>query len=376
MRTRAAVLREVAEHGPYQQFRPLQIEELTLDDPGEGEVLLEITAAGLCHSDLSVVTGDRPRPRPMALGHEGAGIVRAVGDGVRQVAVGDHVVTVFVASCGSCGTCREGRAALCEVAAAANGAGTLVSGHRRLRDANNRPVNHHLGVSVFSQYAVVSVNSVVKVDPGLPPEHAALFGCAVLTGVGAVVNTAGLRAGQSVAIVGLGGVGLAALLGAVAAGARRIVAVDVHPAKLALARQLGATQTVLAGGEAAAEVRDLTDGGVDVAVETAGVVAAFETAYQATRRGGTTVTAGLPHPDARWSVPPVHLVAEERTIKGSYVGSAIASRDVPRYVELFQTGRLPVDKLLGDKFRLDDINVALDELAGGKALRQIVTMHD
>ncbi len=374
MQTRAAVLRRVAELGPYSQSRPLHVEELTLEEPGPGEVLLEITAAGLCHSDLSVVNGNRPRPLPMALGHEGAGVVRAVGGEVRHLAVGDHVVTVFVASCGTCDTCREGRAALCEVAAAANGVGTLTSGQRRLRDANDRPVNHHLGASVFSEYAVVSAHSVIKVDPELPPEHAALFGCAVLTGVGAVVNTAGLRAGQSIAIVGIGGVGLAALLGAVAAGARQIIAVDVHSEKLELARHLGATQAVVAGADAAAEIRDLTRGGADVAVETAGAVAAFETAYRATRRGGTTVTAGLPHPDAQWSVSPVHLVAEERTIKGSYIGSAVPSRDIPRYIDLFQAGRLPVDRMLGAQFRLDDINDALDELATGKALRQVVMM--
>lgn len=374
MQTRAAVLRRAAASGPYSTSRPLQIEELTLDDPGPGELLLEITAAGLCHSDLSVVDGSRPRPLPMALGHEGAGVVRATGPGVRHVSVGDHVVTVFVASCGTCDTCREGRAALCEVAAAANGVGTLISGERRLRDASGASVNHHLGASVFSEYAVVSAHSAVKVDPELPPEQAALFGCAVLTGVGAVVNTAGLRAGQSIAIVGIGGVGLAALLGAIAAGARQIVAVDIHPEKLALARELGATHAVAAGPDAAAEVRDLTSGGVDVAVETAGAVAAFETAYRATRRGGTTVTAGLPHPDAHWTVPPVHLVAEERTIKGSYIGSAVPSRDVPRYLHMFQAGRLPIDRMLGAQYRLDDINEALDELATGKALRQVVVM--
>lgn len=374
MQTRAAVLRQVAQRGPYAQTRPLQVEDLTLDDPGPGEVLLQITAAGLCHSDLSVVNGSRPRPLPMALGHEGAGVVRSIGAGVKHINVGDRVVTVFVASCGTCDTCREGRAALCEVAAAANGVGTLTSGERRLRDASGESMNHHLGASVFSEYAVVSAHSVIKVDPGLPPEHAALFGCAVLTGVGAVVNTASLRAGQSIAIVGIGGVGLAALLGAVAAGARQIVAVDVHPEKLALARDLGAMHTVAAGSDAAAEIRDLTSGGVDVAVETAGAVAAFETAYRATRRGGTTVTAGLPHPDSHWSVAPVHLVAEERTIKGSYIGSAVPSRDIPRYIHLFQAGRLPIDRMLGAQFRLDDLNEALDELATGKALRQVVMM--
>src|SRR5690349_17191264 len=209
---------------PYAQSQPLVIEELTLAPPGAGEVLVRIQAAGLCHSDLSVINGDRPRPTPMALGHEAAAVVEELGPGVDDLAVGDHVVVVFVPSCGHCMPCAEGRPALCEPGAAANGAGTLLSGARRL-SAGGQELNHHLGCSVFAEYATVSRRSVVKIDPAVPLDEAALFGCAVLTGVGAVVNTAKVSLGASVAVIGLGGVGLAALIGAQAAGARQIIAV-------------------------------------------------------------------------------------------------------------------------------------------------------
>src|SRR5512133_2807399 len=243
MKIRAAVLNAIGLPRPYAISKPLTITELILDRPGHGEVLVRVAAAGLCHSDLSVINGDRPRPMPMALGHEAAGVVQEVGAGVTDLTVGDHVVVVFVPSCGHCAPCAEGRPALCEPGAAANGAGTLLSGARRLA-RGGEAMNHHLGCSVFAQYATVSRHSVVRIDAGVPLDEAALFGCAVLTGVGAVVNTAKVPVGASVAVIGLGGVGLASLLGAAAAGARRIVAVDLSDEKLGLARQLGATDTV------------------------------------------------------------------------------------------------------------------------------------
>jgi alcohol dehydrogenase len=226
MKIRAAVLNRMGAEPPYAVSKPLRIETLELDEPGRGELLVKIAAAGLCHSDLSVINGDRPRPMPMALGHESAGVVAALGEDVRDLAVGDHVVMVFMPSCGYCLCCAEGRPALCEPGAVANGAGTLLSGKRRLH-CDGAEINHHLGVSGFADYAVVSRRSVVKIDPDLPLDEAALFGCAVLTGVGAVVNTARLQAGQSAAVIGLGGVGLSSVLGAVASGARQIVAIDL-----------------------------------------------------------------------------------------------------------------------------------------------------
>ncbi len=331
-------------------------------------------AAGLCHSDLSVIDGNRPRPVPMVLGHEGAGVIEELGAGVTDLRVGDHVVTAFVPSCGLCSPCTEERPALCEPGFASNTAGTLLSGARRLH-LNGQPLNHHLGVSAFAQYATVSRHSVVRVDRSLSFEEAAVFGCAVITGTGAVINTARLPAESTVAIIGLGGVGLAALLGARYREARVIVAIDLSDGKLALARDLGATHTFNARDpEAFAAIREATRGGVDFAFEMAGAVKAMELAYRITRRGGTTVTAGLAHPQAQFSVQQVGIVAEERTIKGSYLGSCVPLRDIPRYIEWYQAGKLPVNRLLAGSMPLENINSGFDALASGDALRQMVLL--
>ena len=374
MKIRAAVLDRMGLAAPYAISRPLAIRTLDLDPPGPDEVLIKVVAAGLCHSDLSVINGDRPRPMPMALGHEAAGIVEEVGVGVLDLQRGDHVVVVFVPSCGHCGPCAEGRPALCEPGAAANGTGALLSGAHRLHgDEAGAVIHHHLGCSVFADHAVVSRRSLVRIDPEVPLEEAALFGCAVLTGVGAVVNTAQVRVGASTAIVGLGGVGLAALLGARAAGARTIVAVDLSPAKLDEATALGATHVFDARDpETKDRIRAATGGGVEYAFEFAGATRAFELAYAITRRGGTTVTAGLPPPSASFAIPGVGLVAEERTVKGSYIGTCVPSRDIPRYLDLYRQGRLPVDRLLSGRLALDEINHGFDLLHEGQAVRQVV----
>jgi alcohol dehydrogenase len=372
MKIRSAVLSAMGAALPYAQSRPLSIEELDLDPPGAGEVLVRVAAAGLCHSDLSVINGDRPRPLPMAMGHEAAGVVEELGPGVSDLRKGDHVVMVFVPSCGSCLPCAEGRPALCEPGAAANASGTLLGGQRRLH-RRGEPIHHHLGVSAFAEYATVSRRSLVKIDADLPLAEAALFGCAVLTGVGAVANTARVRPGSTVAVVGLGGVGLAALLGAAAAGASRLVAIDVLEDKLRLARELGATDCFNASqGDAVEAVRQATRGGVNYAFEMAGSVKALELAYRITRRGGSTVTAGLAPPTAMLSLPQVSLVAEERTIRGSYIGTCVPARDVPAYIGLYRAGRLPVNRLMSGELRLEDINVGFDRLREGKALRQLV----
>ncbi|MAL89264.1 MULTISPECIES: zinc-dependent alcohol dehydrogenase family protein [unclassified Brevundimonas] len=374
MKTRAAILRSIGASRPYADSRPLSIETVTLDPPGPGEVQVRIRAAGLCHSDLSVINGDRPRPLPMALGHEAAGEVEALGEGVEDLSVGDHVAMVFMPSCGHCSPCAEGRPALCEPGAAANGRGELLTGGQRLH-AGDEVLHHHLGCSAFAERAVVSRRSLIRIDPALPFDQAALFGCAVLTGVGAVVNTAGVRPGQSVAVVGLGGVGLASVLGALACGASPVVAVDLSEDKLALARTLGPVHTVRAAdADAIDQVRALTGGGAEVVVEMAGSARALEAAWKMTRRGGTTVTAGLPPPDAVLPVNIVGLVAEERTLKGSYIGTCVPSRDLPRYVALFREGRLPVDRLMSGSLPLDRINEGFDRLAEGSVARLVVTL--
>lgn len=373
MRTLAAVLYEMGKSTPYRESRPLVVEEVELEGPGPGEVLVEIAAAGLCHSDLSVIDGSRPRPTPMVLGHEAAGIVREVGPGVHDLRPGDHVVFSFVPMCGRCIYCATGRPVLCENGNRANTAGVLLSGARRFRDASGQPLHHHLGVSAFSHFTVAAQESLIRIDPEIPLEKAALFGCAVMTGVGAVVNTARVEPGMSVAVFGLGGVGLSAVMGARLAGAYPIIAVDILPAKLELARRAGATHTIHAQEVDPVEaIRDLTGGGVHYAFESVGSERVLIQAYQAIRRGGTTVAIGLPHPERRFSVPALSIVGEERTIKGSYMGSAVPRRDLPRFLSLYQAGMLPVDLLLSRFLRLEEINEGFDALAQGQVVRQVV----
>ncbi len=372
MHVKAAVVRHMNATPPYAVSKPVAIETLELAPPGPGEVLVRIRAAGLCHSDLSVINGDRPRPMPMALGHEAAGTVEALGAGVDDLEQGDHVVMIFMPSCGHCLPCAEGRPALCEPGAKANGAGTLIGGGVRLSHAGGH-VHHHLGVSAFAEYAVVSRNSLVKIDRELPFVEAALFGCAVLTGVGAVVNTAQLRMGATAVVIGLGGVGLASVLGARAAGASKVIAVDLSAQKLALAMEVGATAVVNGGdADAVEQVRALTGGGADYVFEMAGSVRALENAMQMTKRGGMTVTAGLPPPGAALPVNVVQLVGEERTLKGSYIGTCVPLRDIPRFIELYRDGRLPVNRLLSGRLTLDQINEGFDRLHDGSAVRQVI----
>lgn len=373
MKTRAAVLYKMEHSAPYANSKPLVIETLDLVGPGPGEVLVEIWAAGLCHSDLSVIDGSRPRVMPMVMGHEASGIVRDVGEGVDTLKPEDHVVFSFVPMCGHCIPCSTGRPVLCENGAKANGQGTLLSGSRPFSLEGKLPLNHHLGVSAFSQFTVVSQESLVKIDPTLSLDIAALFGCAVITGMGAIVNTAMVQPGTSVAIFGLGGVGLSSLLGANAVGANPIIAVDVLDSKLDLARTLGANYTVNAKTDDPIHaIKELTGGGVDYAIESVGSEQVLIQAYQATGRGGMTITIGLPHPSKQFSISAVSLVAEERTIKGSYMGSSVPQRDLPRFISMYQSDLLPVDKLLTDVIKLDNINAAFDALANGKAVRQIV----
>lgn len=358
MLIRGAVLETIGAPRPYAASRPLSVTELELDDPGDGELLVRIEAAGLCHSDLSVVDGNRVRPVPMLLGHEAAGIIEKVG-GASDLTPGQRVVMTFLPRCGQCSACATDGLAPCIPGSAANGAGTLLSGSVRLSGG----VLHHLGVSGFATHAVVDRRSVVPVDPDVPAVVASLLGCAVLTGGGAVLNAGRPRAGQTVAIVGMGGVGMAAMLTALAHEDVRVIAVDRLPDKLALARDLGAHATYTP--------EEVTEK-AEVVIEAVGHAAALEGAIALTAPGGRTITVGLPAPDARISLSPLSLVAEGRTLIGSYLGSAVPARDIPRFVELWRAGKLPVEKLVSATLTLDEINSGMDELADGRAVRQII----
>lgn len=360
-----AVLSEMERPRPYAQSRPIAVTEIELDEPGPSELRVRIEAAGVCHSDLSVVQGVRPRPMPMLLGHEAAGIVESAGADVIDIAPGDRVVMTFLPRCESCAGCASGGRLPCAAGTAANAAGTLLSGRRRLA-RDGAPVHHHLGVSVFATHAVVDRASVVRVDHDVPPEIAAVLGCAVLTGGGAMLNVVQAAPGESVMIIGLGGVGMAALITAIGEAAGEVIAVDPMPDKRALALELGATR--------ACSPAEVAEHGIqtDHVLECAGHPRAFESAVTATRPGGRTVTVGLPAPDAKAEVTPLQITAEARTIIGSYLGSSVPSRDIPRFAAQWRAGRLPLERLISRTITLSQINEAMDELAEGKAIRQMI----
>ena len=365
LKIRGAVLDRIGLPRPYVESKPLTVAELDLAQPGRGELLVRIEAAGLCHSDLSVVDGNRERPVPMLLGHEAAGVVEQVGEGGSDLAVGQRVVMTFLPRCGHCPACATDGLTPCEPGSAANAAGTLMGGAIRV-SRDGQPVHHHLGVSGFATHAVVDRVSVVPVDSDVPPVVASLLGCAVLTGGGAVLNVGTPGPGQTVIVVGLGGVGMAAMLTALAHDDVHVVAVDQLAEKLERARAMGAHETYT---PQAARERGLK---AAVVVEAAGHPLALETSIDLTAPGGRTITVGLPPPDARITVSPLGFVAEGRSLIGSYLGSAVPARDIPRFVSLWRSGRLPVESLVSSTITLDEINNGMDQLADGAAIRQII----
>lgn len=376
MRMTAAVMYEQGLPAPFAQSQPFRIEEVELDGPGEGEVLVEVRGAGLCHSDLSVVQGQRKRPLPVVGGHEGAGIVREVGKGVHGLLPGDHVAMAGVAGCGLCRTCLAGRPGVCHAVAAARSEGMLATGSRRLRLADGGRLNHYSGISVYAQYAVVVPQSLIKIDPAVPLDIAALFGCAVVTGAGAVFNSAKVQPGASVAVIGLGGVGLTAVMAAREAGAGRIVGIDVLPSKFELARAVGATECIDARDPTLVQqVMDLTNGGVDHAFEISGHPSALVMAQAITVRGGEVIGVGVGNSSETFTVPHLSWVCEERVLRGSFMGGGVPQKDVPRYVDLFLRGRLPVDKLRSERIGFDKLNEGFDLLKGGGVVRQVVLPH-
>ncbi len=365
MRIRGAVLEGRGATRPYSTSRPVHVIDLELDAPAETEVLVRIDAAGICHSDLSVVDGSRQRPLPMLLGHEAAGTVVDVGAAVDDLEPGDRVVAAFLPRCGECAACRTQGRLPCTVGTTANGAGVLLGGGTRLHVGDD-DVFHHLGVSAFATHAVMDRRSLVGVGADVPADIAAVLGCAVLTGGGAVLNAGRPLAGQTVAVVGLGGVGMSALLVAASVADITVIGIDANPAKLDLAYELGAHHAFTPD--------QAVEGGLraELVVECAGVVPAFEHAVVITAPGGRTVTVGLPAPSAQARISPLGIVADAREIVGSYLGSAVPARDIPYYESLWRDGMLPLEKLITAHVPLNDINSGFDALAEGDAVRQII----
>ena len=365
MLIRGAVLESIGAQRPYADSRPITIGELELDPPGPGELLVQVEAAGLCHSDLSVVDGNRVRPVPMLLGHEAAGrVVEAAprDDGPGRAARRHDLP----AALRRVQRLRHRRARALHPGHAANNAGHLIGDAQRLH-RDGADIFHHLGVSGFADHAVVHETSVVPVADDVPAEVAAVLGCAVLTGGGAVLNAGRPTPGQTVAVVGLGGVGMAAVLTALAQDGVRVVGIDTLPDKLEAARRLGAHDAFTPDQAVEQGLR------AEVVIECVGRARAFEAAIELTAPGGRTVTVGLPAPDDTATVSPLALVAQGRTIIGSYLGSAVPSRDIPVFADLWRAGRLPVEHLVSSHITLDEINAGMDELAEGRAIRQVIT---
>ncbi|HEU5158208.1 MAG TPA: Zn-dependent alcohol dehydrogenase [Streptosporangiaceae bacterium] len=356
---------------------PLVVRDLLLDPPHEGEVLVRVEAAGVCHSDQHYLSGDLRSPLPVVPGHEGAGVIEAVGPGVTRFAPGQRVCLMWRPRCGRCRYCLAGRPVLCEATRVLAASGGLLDGTTRL-SADGAPVHHLLGVSCFAEYCVVSERAVVPVPPGVPAEIAAITGCAVITGVGAVLNAVGRCAGDGIVIFGAGGVGLSSVLGAVLAGANPIIVVDVVSDRLAMAKRLGATHTVDASGEddLAAAIREIRPGGAEWAIEAIGRPATLTTAIEVLRPGGTLVVVGLGAVGATFDVPLNVLVQQEKRVIGSLYGSANPLIDLPRLFELYLAGRLPLDALIGRRYPLDRINEAFADLAEGAPGRGVVILPE
>lgn len=375
MKMTAAVMYEQGLPAPYETSEPFRIEEVDLEGPGPGEVLVEVRAAGLCHSDLSQVKGLRKRQLPVVGGHEAAGVVCEVGAGVSGLSEGDHVVMTVVAGCGKCARCLAGRPALCSAVTLPRTKGLLSNGQRRL-SRNGQPIYHYSGVSGFAQYAVTMPGSLVRIDASIPLDVAALFGCAVVTGAGAVLNTAKVPSGASVVVVGLGGVGLNAVMAARISGAAIIIGIDMRPDKFPIARELGATHT-LDGKETdlVDQVLSLTGGGADFVFDITGARSVMAYAPEMLRPGGEVICVGLGASDARHDFNHASLVSQERAIRGSFMGSCVPDRDIPHYMSLFSSGQMPVDRLKSQSIGFEGLNRSLDQLDSGEVIRQVLLPH-
>ena len=352
--------------------KPVVVEQIQVDPPQRGEVTVKLHACGVCHSDLSATNGTIAMPPPLILGHEAAGEVVEAGEGVTALAVGDHVVSSFIYMCGKCRFCSGGRPVLClEQGKAIT---TLPDGTLRTRDAKGAPLSIFSGCGVMAEYATVHVDNLVKIDPKIPYDRAALVGCAVTTGVGAVFNTAKVVPGASVAVLGCGGVGLNVIQGARIAGAGRIIAVDANEAKLEMAKTFGATDVLAAkpGEDASKALKKMTGGGPDYVFECVGSGELAAVAYRAIRRGGLAVVVGVAKAADTTSLRTMTLPFEEKTITGSYFGSCVPRIDFPRMLGLYASGKLMLDELITRRYRIDEAPQAFADLESGRNARGVI----
>jgi len=350
--------------------KPVVVEEIAVDPPKRGEATVKLAACGVCHSDLSATTGTIALPLPLVLGHEGAGVVDEVGEGVADLAKGDHVVFSFIYMCGRCRFCVGGRPVLCLEAGKA--LTTPREGTPRVRDAKGAPLNIFSGCGSMAEYATVSAENLIRIDPKIPLDCAALVGCGVTTGVGAVFNTAKVQPGSSVAVFGCGGVGLSVIQGAVIAGAGRIIAIDTLPAKLEMARKFGATDALKPDDDVAKTLKKLTGGGPDYAFECVGSGELAGTAYRAIRRGGLAVVVGVAKPADSTSVRTMTLPFEEKTLTGSSFGSCVPRVDFPRMLSLYMAGRLKLAELITQRYPIAEAPRAFADLQAGKNARGVI----
>jgi S-(hydroxymethyl)glutathione dehydrogenase/alcohol dehydrogenase len=358
-------------NGPRQ---PLEIKTLQLPgEPGLGEVLVRLAASGVCHSDLHALDGEWDTPAPLVLGHEGAGIVEAVGEGVDHLAAGDHVILSWTPSCGRCEYCASGRPVLCEVANETAYQHVLADGKTRLSDGD-QPVKSFLGAGTFADHAMVPATAAIKIRDDAPLAQAALVGCAVTTGIGAVINTAKIEAGSTVLVIGCGGVGLNVVQGARLAGARQIIVADVSDEKLELGKQFGATDAINSKQtDLVAAVRELTGGpGVDYAFEAIGLPFTIEQSYEAIRRGGTAVVVGQVADGVKISIDPFVMSDQEKKLIGSNYGSSRQVIDFPRILDLYMEGKVDLDSMITNRIRLEDVNDSFDEMRSGNGIRSVI----
>jgi len=363
----------------YELGKPIKVEEVTLDEPQANEVLVKVAATGVCHTDLHFIKGDMPQPLPVVLGHEGAGVVEKVGPGVTTLKPGDHVIMMVAYSCGKCRYCIEGQPAMCQEWLGYHMIGTLPSGTKRLHKGDQE-LSHFFSQSSFAEYAVVHEKTAIKIREDAPFDVVCTLGCGTSTGIGSVINTAGLRAGQTIAVFGCGGVGLSALMAAKLSGAAQIIAVDVNDMKLQKAKELGAEHVINASQEdpvqrimaIAGGGLSYSGGGVDCAIESTANVNVMAQAFSSVHNGGVCVVVGMAPLGSILSIEPWQLLLG-KTLKGCVQGHIRAQLDIPRYVDLYMAGKLPIDKLISKRYKgLETINEVIADFESGKVVRGVV----